>query len=179
MALSWVRTFIKLLLKYQHVVHANQVAEELVALSKNLKRVLALLTDENLCEFIGVAIPERMSLEETGDLTKALRKLKVPMRRLLLNGIMPAEAAADCDFCHSRLAAQESVIEDFRRRFAQSLELFVAPQQDREVRGPESLLNHFDHWKPLPGRWARRAVPKEVARSMRSDSENTARGIRK
>jgi arsenite-transporting ATPase len=56
-ALSWVRTFIKLLLKYQHIVHATRVAEELVALSKSIKRVLALLTDERLCEFVGVAIP--------------------------------------------------------------------------------------------------------------------------
>ena len=38
-ALSWVRTFIKLLLKYQHIVHANEIAEELVSLSKGIKRV--------------------------------------------------------------------------------------------------------------------------------------------
>jgi arsenite-transporting ATPase len=50
-ALSWVRTFIKLLLKYQHIVHATRIAEELVALSKSIKRVLALLTDKQACEF--------------------------------------------------------------------------------------------------------------------------------
>ncbi len=64
-ALSWIRTFMKLLLKYKDVMRANQVAEELVALSKSIKKVIALLTDAERCEFVGVAIPERMSLEET------------------------------------------------------------------------------------------------------------------
>src|SRR6185503_5750504 len=46
-ALSWIRTFMKLLLKYQNVLRATQVAEELVALSKSIKKVLALLTDSD------------------------------------------------------------------------------------------------------------------------------------
>src|SRR5205085_10362521 len=53
-ALSWVRTFLRLLLKYQNVVRSSSVAEELIALSKSIKRVIALLTDEDACEFIGV-----------------------------------------------------------------------------------------------------------------------------
>jgi len=148
-ALSWVRTFIKLLLKYQHVVHANRVAEELVALSKSIKRVIALLTDVSLCEFIGVAIPERMSLEETTALAASLKKLKVPMRRLLINGLVPEEAASSCDFCDTRRRSQVSVLEEFRRRFGRSLELFVAPQQPHEIHGPKELLEHFAQWQPL------------------------------
>lgn len=93
-ALSWIRTFMKLLLKYQNVVKATQVAEELVALSKSIKRVVALLSDAESCEFVAVAIPERMSLEETVDLAKALEKLRVPPRKLLLNGMVPETAAA-------------------------------------------------------------------------------------
>ena len=148
-ALSWVRTFIKLLLKYQHVVHANRVAEELIALSKSIKRVIALLTDVSLCEFIGVAIPERMSLEETAALAASLKKLKVPMRRLLINGLVPEEAASTCDFCDTRRRAQVSVIEEFRDRFARSIELFVAPQQPHEIHGAKDLLEHFAHWQPV------------------------------
>src|SRR5690242_17751125 len=90
-ALSWIRTFMKLLLKYQNVVRATEVAEELVALSKSIKRVLGLLTDPELCEFVGVAIPERMSLEETVDLEKSLAKLKVPFKRLVINGVIRSE----------------------------------------------------------------------------------------
>ncbi|HET9479390.1 MAG TPA: TRC40/GET3/ArsA family transport-energizing ATPase, partial [Pyrinomonadaceae bacterium] len=116
-ALSWIRTFMKLLLKYQNVVRATEVAEELVALSKSIKRVLALLTDQELCEFVGVAIPERMSLEETIDMAKSLERLKVPLRKLLINGVVSEEAARQCRFCRTRRKGQLEVANEFHRKF--------------------------------------------------------------
>jgi arsenite/tail-anchored protein-transporting ATPase len=149
-ALSWIRTFMKLLLKYQNVLRANQVAEELVALSKSIKKVLALLTDSERCEFVGVAIPERMSLEETVDLAKSLEKLKVPLSKLLINGVVPEDAAAGCKFCKSRRTMQNEVIDDLRARFRRrGVEVFVAPQQPREIRGVDDLLTHFEAWKNI------------------------------
>jgi arsenite-transporting ATPase len=148
-ALSWVRTFIKLLLKYQNVVRSSGVAEELIALSKSIKRVIALLTDARDCEFVGVAIPERMSLEETARLVPVLERLKVPMRRLLINGVVPLRASAACDFCRARHRLQEKSLEDFRRRFGKICELFIAPQQPHEIRGLEHLREHFACWQAL------------------------------
>lgn len=146
-ALSWIRTFMKLLLKYQNVMKATQVAEELVALSKSIKRVVALLTDPERCEFVGVAIPERMSLEETVDLSKAIEKLKVPMEKLLINGMVPETAGAKCDFCRSRRKMQDEVVGEFRKRFRnRSVELFTARQQPREITGVDALLGHFQTW---------------------------------
>src|SRR5215216_2740529 len=144
-ALSWIRTFMKLLLKYRDVLRANQVAEELVALSKSIKKVLALLTDAERCEFVGVAIPERMSLEETVDLAKSLEKLKVPLSKLLINGVAPVEA---CNFCKARRKSQEQVIAEFETRFRRrSVEMFVAPQQPHEIRGVDDLREHFAAWE--------------------------------
>jgi len=155
-ALSWIRTFMKLLLKYQNVLRATQVAEELVALSKSIKKVLALLTDSERCEFVGVAIPERMSLEETIDLAKSLEKLKVPMSKLLINGVVPSEAAADCSFCKSRRTMQDQVIGEFRTRFPRrSVEIFTAPQQPREIRGSNDLMGHFKAWREFPRKGAK------------------------
>jgi arsenite-transporting ATPase len=148
-ALSWVRTFIKLLLKYQHIVHATEIAEELVALSRSIKTVLALLSDKNNCEFVPVAIPEKMSLEETSDLAESLKNLHVPFNRVLINGMIPTEAAADCEFCQTRLDGQQSVIEQLRRRLGKSVELYVAPQQPNEIRGKELLWTHFNSWRSL------------------------------
>jgi arsenite-transporting ATPase len=148
-ALSWVRTFIKLLLKYQSVVRATGVAEELIALSKSVKRIVALLTNEETCEFVGVARPERMSLEETAGLTAALKRLKVPLRRLLINGVVPESAARGCAFCAARLKHQSAVLEDFRGRFKSGTELFIAAEQPHEVRGPASLREHFANWRRL------------------------------
>ena len=147
-ALSWIRTFMKLLLKYQNVVKATQVAEELVALSKSIKRVVALLTDTERCEFVGVAIPERMSLEETIDLFKALDKLEVPMEKLLINGLVPDTG---CDFCKTRRRMQNQVVVNFRKRF-RSLQLFTAPQQPHEITGAKDLLNHFQSWDRVQSR---------------------------
>ena len=144
-ALSWIRTFMKLLLKYKDVMRADKVAEELVALSKSIKQVLALLTDAERCEFVGVAIPERMSLEETVDLSKSLEKLKVPLRKLLINGVVPVES---CRFCKARRKMQDEVIEEFQKKFRRkSVKLFIAPQQPHEIRGPERLREHFVAWE--------------------------------
>jgi len=147
-ALSWIRTFMKLLLKYQNVLRATQVAEELVALSKSIKKVLALLTDSERCEFVGVAIPERMSLEETIDLSKSLEKLKVPLSKLLINGVTPAQT--NCKFCKSRRKMQDQVITEFQNRFRRrSVDLFIAPQQPHEIRGAKDLAGHFQAWQNI------------------------------
>jgi arsenite-transporting ATPase len=152
-ALSWIRTFMKLLLKYKDVMRANQVAEELVAMSKSIKKVIALLTDPERCEFVGVAIPERMSLEETVDLAKSLEKLKVPMRKLLINGVAPLN---DCKFCQSRRKMQEKVVEEFRVKFRRrAVEIFVAPQQPHELRGAKDLQGHFNSWESFSRKGAK------------------------
>lgn len=146
-ALSWIRTFIKLLLKYKDVMRANEVAEELVALSKSIKKVISWLTDPERCEFVGVAIPERMSLEETSDLAKSLERLKVPLKRLLINGVVPENA---CRFCRTRRKMQEEVIGEFQRKFRRrSVEIFVAPQQPHEITGTKALREHFQAWQKV------------------------------
>ena len=151
-ALSWIRTFMKLLLKYQNVVRATEVAEELVALSKSIKRVLALLTDEELCEFVGVAIPERMSLEETVDLAQSLKKLKVPFRKLVINGVVPEDAAKQCRFCKARRKGQLAVANEFCAKFKRrSVEIFLAPQQPHEITGPTALLHHRESFSAFCG----------------------------
>jgi arsenite-transporting ATPase len=149
MVLSWVRTFLKLLLKYREVVRASGVAEELIALSRSIKRVSALLKGADDCEFVGVSIPERMSLEETLRLASSLERLQVPMRRLLINGVVPEGAAASCDFCAARLRSQRSVLAEFRRKLGKRLDLYVAPQQPREIHGPARLKEHFAAWARL------------------------------
>jgi arsenite-transporting ATPase len=145
-ALAWVRTFIKLLLKYKNVVRWGGVAEELVALSKSIKRVAALLADAEECEFVGVAIPERMSLEETSRLAARLEHLRVPMRRLVVNNVLAEEAARACDFCAQRRRGQVPAVEEYARRLP-GVEIFVAPQRPGEVRGRETLRAHFEGWR--------------------------------
>jgi arsenite-transporting ATPase len=165
-ALSWVRAFLKLLLKYKNVVKAGGVAEELIALSKSIKRIIALLRDAAACEFVGVAISERMSLEETARLATTLERLKVPMRRLLVNSVVPADAAGACDFCRARRDAQVIVLGEFRRRFNRTVELFVAPQQPQEIRGVGRLREHFAGWRELSVAPRARSSAKNVEKKL-------------
>jgi arsenite-transporting ATPase len=148
-ALSWVRTFMKLLIKYKGLARWSDIAEELISLSKNIKRVAALLVDARQCEFTGVAVSERMSLEETARLAERLESLKVPMRRLLINKVVPVEAADSCRFCETRRRAQQAVIEDFRDRFEGRARLFIAPQRPGDIRGRDQLLDHFACWRAI------------------------------
>jgi arsenite-transporting ATPase len=148
-ALSWIHTFMKLLLKYKSVTDWGSIAEELLAMSKNIKRLVALMTDPRKCEFIAVAIPEQMSLKETLRLTESLDQLKVPLSRLLINNVVPVEAAASCDFCSTRRSGQESVIRDFCRQFKNRLNIYIAPQQSYEINGQERLRAHFSDWHPV------------------------------
>lgn len=148
-ALSWVRTFMKLLLKYKGVADWEAVAEELLGVSKSIKRLVALLTDSIECEFVAVAIAEEMSLQETVRLTETLRHLKVPMNRLLINNVVPGEAAFACAFCSTRRGGQEKIISEFSRQFKKRLNIFIAPQQPDEVKGRERLRAHFKDWHPL------------------------------
>jgi anion-transporting ArsA/GET3 family ATPase len=137
------------LLKYKDVVRWNGIAEELIALSKSIKRVVALLTSAEECEFIGVAIAERMSLEETVRLAESLEALKVPMRRLLINNVVPGGAASSCDFCGARRRAQEAVIGEFRQTFDRKAMLLAAIEQPHEIRGAKRLRKHFANWMAL------------------------------
>ena len=150
--LSWIRTFMKLLLKYQNVVRATEVAAELVALSKSIKRISALLTDRELCEFVAVAIPERMSLEETVDLAQSLKKLKVPLRKLLINGMVAETAANECRFCRARRKGQLAVAGEFFNKFGRRpIKLLWAPQQPHGITGSPALRKHFAAWTAFSG----------------------------
>jgi arsenite-transporting ATPase len=131
------------------VVQWSGIAEELLAMSKNIKRVAALLADPQACEFVAVAIPEVMSLEETVRLTGSLKRLKVPMRRLLINNLVPIEAATGCGFCSARRRGQEKMIEAFQSKLGKRLELLVAPQLPHEIRGRARLRRYFQSWQPL------------------------------
>jgi anion-transporting ArsA/GET3 family ATPase len=92
-----------------------------------------------------------MSLEETLRLAEGLKRLKVPMRSLLINNVVTREAARACDFCAARRRGQRRVMGEFRRGLASGVEIYTAPQHAAEVRGRELLEAHFASWRKLDG----------------------------
>jgi arsenite-transporting ATPase len=144
-ALSWIRALIRLMLTYKEVIHWGDLAAELVSLSKGIKNTLLLLRDSSRTEFVGVAIPEKLSLEETFRLYGRLRKLRIPVNRLLINNVVPTEDGRRCNFCSARRRQQNDVLTSFRARFP-DVRIFLAPEQRRPVQGPDRLRSHFAGW---------------------------------
>ena len=139
----------RLLLKYKEIMRVGSFAEELVELSRNIKRIASLLSNAKDCEFVGVAIPERMSLEETYRLAESLVRLKVTMKRLLINNVIGDEVARTCDFCAARRSGQQRIIRAFQKRFEGRVMLLCAPQQPYEVTGPQRLTELYNAWQQL------------------------------
>jgi arsenite/tail-anchored protein-transporting ATPase len=148
-ALSWIRTLMKLLLKYKELVRWNTLAEELLQLSKNIRSTVSSMTDASQTEFIGVATPELMSLDETRRLAGSLVRLKVPMHKLLINNVIPESNVASCAVCASRIRQQTDCLGKFKRIFSKQVELFTAPQQPASIQGTDLLKLHFANWQKL------------------------------
>jgi arsenite-transporting ATPase len=103
----WLRAFFSLFLKYNRIFRLPKVSQRLVEMSKDLKRLRALLADPAQCALYGVAILTDMAFEETKDLWAAARRMQVNAPLLFLNLATPP---CDC-LLRSALRRRESVIE--------------------------------------------------------------------
>jgi arsenite-transporting ATPase len=87
-----------------------------------------------------------MGLEETERLYKDLLRLDIPVRRLLVNNVIPPESGRRCEFCSSRRREQVQCLRSYREKFG-DLEIFLAPQQPGPIEGPAGLRLHFSNWR--------------------------------
>jgi arsenite-transporting ATPase len=111
---QWLKVFFDLFLKYQQVFRLTKFSQELVTMSKNLKRLRRLLSDPARAALYAVSIPTDMALEETRDLVAACERLRIQVPGLFLNLVTPP---SDCELC-SALYRRESLVQ---KKFQQSL----------------------------------------------------------
>ncbi len=107
---QWLKVFFDLCLKYPQIFRLTRFSQELVSMSKNLKRFRRLLTDPARSAIYAVSIPTDMAFEETRDLLAACVRLGVSVPGLFLNLVTPP---SDCLLC-SALYRRESLV---RRKF--------------------------------------------------------------
>jgi arsenite-transporting ATPase len=112
---QWLKAFFDLFLKYPQIFRLTRFSQELVSMSKNLKRFRRLLTDPARSAIYAVSIPTDMALEETRDLLAACVRLGVSVPGLFLNLVTPP---SDCLLC-SALYRRESRV---RRKLQQCLQ---------------------------------------------------------
>lgn len=106
----------------------------------DIRNIKSILTDSNTTEFVVVAPPEAMGVYETERLLTALKKNKIPVNHIIVNGVNPE---VECDFCNSKRENQEKYIKEMKEKFTE-YELIKMPLFPHEVRGAENL-SEFAH----------------------------------
>jgi len=131
---EWLKAFFSLFLKYRKIFRLPGISRRLVRLSKNLKRLRAILSDPSRAALYGVSILTEMSFAETTDLVTACGRLEIPVPCLFLN--MATLDGSD-PLCHSLFQRESAVREKFALTFSDISRPVVYWQSD--PRGIENL----------------------------------------
>ncbi len=100
------------------------------------KKAIGYLQDGAKTSFIFVLKPERSSIVETNRSMEELSKLGIRTSSLIINGVLPSEAATDAFFM-KRKAEEDRMLEEIKHDFVQS-ELQY-PLRDSEINGVDAL----------------------------------------
>lgn len=97
---QWLNAIFKLFIKYKGIVQLGGVAEKLVAMSRQMRKTLDILTDRRFTRAMAIAVPEAMIVAETGRLVEALEKKHIAVTFLVANmisGHHSGEGGGDAD----------------------------------------------------------------------------------
>ncbi|OAP04038.1 hypothetical protein AXX17_AT3G10140 [Arabidopsis thaliana] len=102
-------------------------------------KVRELFRDTESTEFVIVTIPTVMAVSESSRLSASLKKESVPVKRLIVNQLLPP-SSSDCKFCSIKRKDQMRALDMIREDSELSaLTLMEAPLVDMEIRGVPAL----------------------------------------
>jgi arsenite-transporting ATPase len=146
---DWLRVLFEILLKYRDVVRFRQTSELLVDMSRRLKKIKEIFSDSLRCEFIAVSIPTQMALAETQRSISALRRLNMPVKRIIVNMMISLEESfgqfVECKFCSILRQQQEFAkggLSEHKERFPE-IEIIPFPRAILEGREDVCRLLEF------------------------------------
>ncbi|MBA0871588.1 hypothetical protein Goshw_027805 [Gossypium schwendimanii] len=117
----------------------QNAADKLEQLRERMVKVRDLFRDTDSTEFVIVTIPTVMAVSESSRLRASLSKENVPVRRLIVNQILPP-SAFDCKFCAVKRKDQMRALDMIRNDpELSSLKLIQSPLVDMEIRGVPAL----------------------------------------
>lgn len=141
---GWIRALARVRYKYRYVVsrlarrEIHEPADDfLFTMKRTVRKIQGLLRDPGRCEFVVVTIPETMALAETRRLVEELARLKIPVRRLVVNRVVSSEHGA-CPFCYQRWREQRGLLREYERVFPQ-LTIFKLLERPHQVKGLHRL----------------------------------------
>jgi arsenite-transporting ATPase len=113
--------------------------EDLVASVKEMEK---LLKDHRRCRFVPVMLAETMSIEETLDLLRELRRLGIGTADVVVNRLYPD---SPCDLCQdARVRQLQAVSRLAHEELFAGVRLWGVPMYPREVRGLDGLRAFWD-----------------------------------
>ncbi len=131
---QWLKAFFSLFLKYEHILHLPGFAQELVGISRNLKKLRELLRNPAASALYVVSIPTRMALEETKDLAPACGRMGIAVPLVFLNLLTPP---CDCRLCVGLRRRESAVAKEFLKVFPDKQHIQVYRRPD--IGGLEQL----------------------------------------
>ncbi|MHB8090200.1 MAG: ArsA family ATPase [Syntrophales bacterium] len=131
---GWLKAFFSLFLKYRKIFRLPGISQRLVRLSKDLKRLRAILRDPSQAALYATSILTEMSFAETTDLVAACGRLEIPVPCLFLNMATPD---GPDPLCRSLFQRESAVRKKFALAFPGISRPVVYRQSD--PRGIENL----------------------------------------
>jgi arsenite-transporting ATPase len=132
---SWLKVIFRMLLKYRDLLSLDRLAEDLVQLSRRIRRIRALLADAERTAFVAVAIPETLAVQETRRLLSGVSTAGISCRQLVVNMVVPRSG---CLFCEARREEQARSIEALAD-LDPLLDVIYVPAFSGEIHGLEGL----------------------------------------
>jgi arsenite-transporting ATPase len=111
--LDWLHTFLRILRRDQLAGRMPSLTEELIALSRQVRRLLELMRDPGRTAVVVVARPAAVPLLETERLLASLRRLRLPVAALLANGLTPP--GTGCARCRRTARREQAALEPLLR----------------------------------------------------------------
>jgi arsenite-transporting ATPase len=149
-ALEWIRALLAILLKYRRVVALGALAEDLVAISRELRQLDALLRSASASRVVAVTRPAALPRLETARFLAELRRRGIPVPVVLVNAVTPA-GVPRCARCARAVCFEAREIaavgRDCRRLAARPGRVLRAPAVAPPPRGPAALERWGATWE--------------------------------
>lgn len=145
---AWVRTLMSVLLKYRGVVRPGALAADLVAFSRGLRQLAALLDDATQTAFIAVTRAAALPRLETDRLVVSLRTLGLAQPAfVIVNAATMGGHPATCEGCLARAAIERTELARLGRAL-RDCAIILAPALAPPPRGVPSLRRWIEAWQP-------------------------------
>ncbi len=155
-ALEWVHAFMTILLKYRKSIGLGDFGADLLGLSRDLRRLQALLHDRERTRAFAVTRAADLPRLETGRLVKELTRLGIPPAGVIVNALSMAGSKPLCQRCQAAADVEQRVVRtlaiDLRAMRHRPPTIIGAPALTPPPRGVAALARWQRRWTTVAPR---------------------------